>query len=186
MTDDEPAEWKENRKANMLMQEIRLTTRLRQCFRALKARDELAVQDEIPLIIHNLYRFLDHLLGPGESWESRGRWFDDMIDVKYQLHPGRFLITGRLVWGLISDVGPQWSDPFSADVSIRPGLCETESYLIRFGRRDDGDGSAPVQFGFYASPGGPSESTDDPWHGKADWRYEFRKDAPSGTDAQTS
>lgn len=177
--DDEPDEWEENLKANRLAQEIRLATRLRQCFRAVDARDELAVQDEIPLIIHGLYHFLDYLLGPDDSWEDRGRWFDDMIDVQYRLLPGRFVISGRLVWGLLADAGPQWSDPFFADVSIGEGLRETRSYLIRFSRRDDGGESEPVQLGFYPGPGDPAESVADPWQGKGDWKYEFRKGAPS-------
>ncbi|WP_068423006.1 hypothetical protein [Planctomyces sp. SH-PL62] len=184
MDTEERIDWEENRKANQLCQEIRLATRLRQCFRAVEARDSLAVQDEIPLVIQQLYLFLDHLLGPDDSWESRGRWFDDMIQVEYQLLPGRFVISGGLVWGLLSDPGPQWSEPFYADVTIDAKRSETDSYLIRFGRLDDGDESGRLQLGFHASPGGPSDSVADLWEGKADWRYEFRKAALDGSKEQ--
>lgn len=186
MSSEERIDWEGAWKANQLDQEIRLATRLRQCFRAVEAGDQLAVRDEIPLVIHSLYHFLEYLLGPDASWESQGRWFDDMIDVDYRLLAGRFVISGKLVWGLTSDPGPQWSDPFYADVSIDAGRPETESYLIRFGRTDDGRGPDAVPFGFYAGPGGPSESIADPWKGKADWRYEFRKDAPDGPQERPS
>ena len=168
-------------RANMLEAEIRLTTRLRQCFRALQADDDLAVQDALPSIRHALFLFLDYLLEPN-SWESQGRWFDDMIDVQYQLvPPGRLRISGRLAWGLVSDPGPQWFEPFFAEVAISEGRYDTASYCIRFGRRDDGE-SKPVQFGFYPSPEESSDSVSDPWQGKADWKYEFRKDEPSTPD----
>jgi len=164
--------------ANTLTSEARLATRLRQFFRAVEARDEPAVQDEIPLICHSLWLFLEYLLEPESSWDSRTRWFDGLIKARYGwISPGRFHASGELVWGLISDAGPQWAEPFSADVSIIEGRTYTASYCLRFGRRDDIDKSE-LPFGSYpgsAEGAGPV----DPWAGKADWKYEFRKAAPT-------
>jgi hypothetical protein len=173
---------------NTLKVEIRLATRLRQCFRALEAQDDLAVQDEIPLIIRCLYVFLDYLLESDNSWDPRGeKWFDDMIHVQHQLiPPGRFRISGELVWGMLADTGPQWAEPFYADVAITDGRHDTEAYCIRFGRRDD-DAKQELKFGFYPGPPGPAESIADPWCGRADWKYEFAKDnAPDVGSAGSS
>lgn len=167
-------------KENALKQEVHLTTRLRQCFRAVQARDDLAVRDEVPLIRRRLFLLLEYLLESEDSWASSDIWFDDMINFHYQLlPPGRFRISGRLAWGLLSDPGPQWSEPCFADVVICEGRSDTASYCIRFGRRDDRGESDPVQFGFYPGPEASSESVSDPWKGKADWKYEFRKDGSS-------
>ncbi len=153
---------------------MRVATRLRQFFRAVEFRDELAVQDEIPIVCQYLYLFLEYLLGDEPEWNDR--WFDDVIGAQHKWkEPGRFQVAGQLVWGLITNPGPQWTDPFFADVVIAEGRRDAASYCIRFGRRDDLNKSE-LPYGFYPSSSVPSDTIDDPWNGEIDWKYEFRKD----------
>ena len=160
---------------NTLTQEILLATRLRQFFRAVEAGDELAVEDGRQSVCHALWLFLDYLLEAEPTWESRDRWFDDLIRARYGwISPDRFVASGELVWGLRSVAGPQWSDPFSADVVISERRTDTASYCIRLGRRDEVEKSE-LAFGLYPASDDETGSGADPWAGKADWQYEFRK-----------
>jgi hypothetical protein len=173
-------------KENILEVETRLATRIRQCFRAVAVQDNFAVRDEITLIIHCLQRFLDVLLTFEPTWNSQDRWFDDMIHVQHELiPPSRFRIAGELVWGLREETGPQWVEPFYADVTITEGRNDSAAYCIRFARRDD-DAKLEIKFGFYPGPGRSIETISDPWDGWENWKYKFNKNDEPNESTSTA
>jgi hypothetical protein len=48
------------------------------------------------------------------------------------LRPRQVRVRDAIVWGLRADVGgPQWAEPFNAELELRPDLSDLASYTIR-------------------------------------------------------
>lgn len=82
-------------------------------------------------------RLLAERLRDAPDWPSADRWLDGLFDSTVADDPPSAMwLSGPMVWGRSADTaGPQWAEPFDADLRFAPdgGLA---SYRLRFGDRD--------------------------------------------------
>jgi hypothetical protein len=161
--------------ARIAKAEARLAARLRQYIRADNANDRMATSIEADAIGQNLSQLLSLHLEGESGWNSKERWIDGMVEARFTVsRSGHANIMGRIVWGLIKDTGgPQWFDPFQAEVIIGGPDGELERYSLHFGDRDAKE-PTPVPFGLYSTLADPA-SGEAVATNEIRWAFEFSK-----------
>ena len=105
----------------------------RQLLRAHEADDAVAAWQATGSFCMWLRLLLKDLLSREASWDSKGRWLDGFAENRVLfLRPRRVRVLDAIVSGLRADVGgPQWAEPFDAELELRPDLSDLASYTIR-------------------------------------------------------
>jgi hypothetical protein len=154
--------------------EARLAARLRQYIRAQNANDRIATSIEADAILQNLSHLLSLHLEDESGWNSQERWVDGVVGAKLAVSSsGQAKAVGRIVWGLLKDTGgPQWFEPFDAEVIIGGPEGDLERYSLRFGDRDARI-PTPVPPGLYSTLADHANIEAMP--GVSEWTYEFSK-----------
>jgi hypothetical protein len=110
---------------------------VRQLLRARGARDQVAVWLTTNALCSRLCSLLADLLSGEPAWDAKGRWLDHFArrDVSIDL-PDRVRVAGPLVWGLEANPsGPEWAEPFEAELEFSAALRQLVGYTVRFGDR---------------------------------------------------
>jgi hypothetical protein len=115
---------------------------VRQYMRATGAADADATRLTLYRVWACLTRLLTDRLEEAPDWDSETRWVDGLHTCAVVVEPPwRLRITGPMAWGLTADVGgPQWLEPFDADLRLSRATGQIESYELRFGDRDQPNG----------------------------------------------
>jgi len=161
----------------------------RQYLRARDADDEPAMRVEASGLGHFLGSLLNQYLKNDSRWDSSERWIDGMVGASIDIRPPHVVVRGMIVWGRVADAGgPQWREPFEAQLGLTPDMASVDDYLLRFGNPQkpaqkivfglyetlaDADGRIAVE----TTPGvsqvtDADRAVDVPL---GDWAYEFRR-----------
>lgn len=119
--------------------ETKLATWAGWYLRAHASGDQSAQRQAAKDVCLGLRWLLSGLLESTASWDSRQRWIDCLIGAQFAVdRPDRIKVRGRMVWGLVTDAGgPQWSEPFEAELTLDPASVALRSYTLRFGDQRD-------------------------------------------------
>jgi hypothetical protein len=132
--------------------EVELAAWVRQYMRARHAGDEVATRLGRRCVIGCLSRLLSAHLESAVSWNSDERWIDGLVGAQFVAEStDRITVNGQMVWGMTADAGgPQWAEPFEADVHIDWEAQKLRKYSIRFGDHRELDAKR-VKTGFYGT-----------------------------------
>lgn len=158
----------------------RLAADVRQLFRARGAGDEVARWLCVNSICSRLTRILSDLLSSEASWDSDRRWLDSLFRREVVLeHPNCIGVTGPMVWGFTEDAGgPQWAEPFAAELAFQPGFARLASCAIQFADRR--------VFGEESLRDSIARISSDIESGVIEWKYEFHRSFDSKAEADVS